>query len=301
MRGAGAALRADGGESAARHLAVRQPRDARCAAGARAESAARGRDEPAAWSNTEPNAVAAQVTGDAVKAITTKTSTVRPDYYRGRPDRIEPVPEGAALRTHFALRYGTARSSDGAHEVREDAVRDAFKSPFYPFVLASTSVGHEGLDFHPCCHSVWHWNLPGNPVDLEQREGRVNRYKGHPVRKNVADRHGHALRQQWSPGQDPWHLLFELATEARAPGESELIPCWLAPGAHKVERFVPLLPLSREAEQLERLKRNLAIYRVVFGQPRQAELMALIDGGRVSQSEIDSWVVRLEPGRTAEP
>lgn len=53
---------------------------------------------------------------------------------------------------------------------------------------------------------------------------------------------------------------------------------------------------SREEEQLERLKRNLAIYRVVFGQPRQAELTALINGGGISQSEIDSWVVRLEPG-----
>jgi hypothetical protein len=256
--------------------------------------------EPAAWSNADSNAIAGQVTADAVKAITTKTSTVRPDYYRSHPERIESVPEGAALRTHFALRYGTARSSDGAHEVREDAVRDAFKSPFYPFVLASTSVGQEGLDFHPWCHSVWHWNLPGNPVDLEQREGRVHRYKGHAVRKNVAERHGRALLQQWSPGQDPWEILFETATKSRAPGESELIPCWLAPGAHKVERFVPLLPLSREEEQLERLKRNLAIYRVVFGQPRQAELLALIDGGGISQSEIDSWVVRLEPVRMAD-
>jgi hypothetical protein len=251
--------------------------------------------EPAAWSNANRNTIAGQVTTDAVKAITTKTSTVRPDYYRTCPERIEPVPEGAALRTHFALRYGTARSSDGAHEVREDAVRDAFKSPFCPFVLASTSVGQEGLDFHPWCHSVWHWNLPGNPVDLEQREGRVHRYKGHAVRKNVAERHGRALLQQWSPGQDPWEVLFETATKSRAPGESELIPCWLSPGAHKVERFVPLLPLSREEEQLERLKRNLAIYRVVFGQPRQAELMASIDGGGISQSEIDSWAVRLEP------
>jgi len=256
--------------------------------------------EPAAWSTTDLSAIAGRVTTDAVKAITTKTSIVRPDYYRGRPERIEPVSDGVALRTHFALRYGTARSGDGAHEVREDAVRDAFKSPFYPFVLASTSVGQEGLDFHPWCHSVWHWNLPGNPVDLEQREGRVHRYKGHAVRKNVAERHGPALRQRWSPGQDPWNVLFDLATEARAPGESELIPCWLAPGTHRVERFVPLLPLSREAEQLERLKRNLAIYRVVFGQPRQAELMALIDGGDISQAEIDSWVVSLEPGRVAD-
>ena len=34
-----------------------------------------------------------------------------------------------------------------------------------------------------------HLNLPGNPVDLEQREGRIHRYKGHAVRRNVAAAH----------------------------------------------------------------------------------------------------------------
>jgi len=28
----------------------------------------------------------------------------------------------------------------------------------------------EGLDFHHYCHAIVHWNLPSNPVDLEQRE-----------------------------------------------------------------------------------------------------------------------------------
>ncbi len=58
------------------------------------------------------------------------------------------------------------------------------------FVLASTSVGQEGLDFHAYCHAAMHWNLRSNPVDLEQREGRVDRYKGHALRKNVAAKHG---------------------------------------------------------------------------------------------------------------
>jgi hypothetical protein len=71
-------------------------------------------------------------------------------------------------------------------------------------LLATTSVGQEGLDFHPYCHAVYHWDLPSNPVDMEQREGRVHRYKGHAVRKNVARRFGLAsLRERWSGG-DPW-------------------------------------------------------------------------------------------------
>jgi hypothetical protein len=37
-------------------------------------------------------------------------------------------------------------------------------SPLWPFVLATTSVGQEGLDFQQHCHAVVHWNLPSNPV-----------------------------------------------------------------------------------------------------------------------------------------
>jgi len=32
-----------------------------------------------------------------------------------------------------------------------------------------------------------HWNLPSNPIDLEQREGRINRYKCLAVRQNIAE------------------------------------------------------------------------------------------------------------------
>ncbi|MBI1873441.1 MAG: hypothetical protein HYS05_06060 [Acidobacteria bacterium] len=94
------------------------------------------------------------------------------------------------MRARFAARFGARQSDEGAGAVRQDDVRAAFNSPFWPFVLCSTSVGQEGLDFHLYCHAVVHWNLPSNPVDLEQREGRVHRYKGHAVRKNAARLYG---------------------------------------------------------------------------------------------------------------
>ena len=56
------------------------------------------------------------------------------------------------------------------------------------------------------------------------------------------------------------------------------MPFWLFPlpdGAH-IERHVPALPLSRDANQLRALKRSLAVYRMVFGQPRQDDLMAFL-------------------------
>jgi Helicase conserved C-terminal domain len=57
-------------------------------------------------------------------------------------------------------------------------------------VLATTSAGQEGLDFHQFCRAVVHWNLPSNPVDLEQRASRVHRYKGHAVQRILARAYG---------------------------------------------------------------------------------------------------------------
>ena len=203
--------------------------------------------------------------------------------------------EELRVRTVFALRFGHIRTDDGDY-VSQDAVRDAFNSPFRPFVLASTSIGQEGLDFHPWCHRLIHWNLPGNPVDLEQREGRIHRYKGHAVRRNVADSHAGDAFASWHAGDDIWKRMFELADQAaRAGGESDLVPHWIAPGAHRVERHVPQLPYTTETEAFDRLKRQLAAYRVVFGQPRQEELVTLLDRSGVEVTRLRDWAVNLSP------
>ena len=206
--------------------------------------------------------------------------------------------EELRFRTVFALRFGHVRTDDG-ERVSQDAVRAAFNSPFRPFVLASTSIGQEGLDFHPWCHCLIHWNLPGNPVDLEQREGRIHRYKGHAVRRNVAASHADDAFALWHAGGDIWALMFELADEAaRSAGESDLIPHWIAPGEHRVERHVPQLPYTTEIEAFDRLKRQLAAYRVVFGQPRQEELVTLLDRSGVDVTRLRDWSVDLSPPAT---
>lgn len=77
------------------------------------------------------------------------------------------------LRTVECRRFGD--NSKGV--MRKENIRKAFNSPMRPFVLATTSIGQEGLDFHNYCRVIMHWNLPSNPIDLEQREGRINRFK----------------------------------------------------------------------------------------------------------------------------
>ena len=212
----------------------------------------------------------------------------------GRVEREE-----LRVRTVFALRFGRVRTDDGEY-VSQDAVRAAFNSPFRPFVLASTSIGQEGLDFHPWCHRLIHWNLPGNPVDLEQREGRIHRYKGHAVRRNVAASHALDAFASWRAGDDIWRLMFELADRAaRAAGDSELVPHWIAPGEHRVQRHVPQLPYTTEIEAFERLKRQLAAYRVVFGQPRQEEAVTLLDQSGLDVTKLRDWAVDLSPPATS--
>ncbi|MDA3791531.1 MAG: helicase-related protein [Desulfobacula sp.] len=178
-----------------------------------------------------------------------------------------------SMRNHFALRFGIQKSDDGSETTREDHVRVAFNSPFWPFVLVSTSVGQEGLDFHPYCHALFHWNLPSNPVDMEQREGRIHRYKGHAVRKNIAKIYANRLNGNHHP--DPWAEMFEIARKEHWESSRGLIPFWSFPiedGAC-IERHVPTLPLSRDIEKLQALKKSLVIYRMVFGQTRQEDMI----------------------------
>jgi hypothetical protein len=198
----------------------------------------------------------------------------------------------------FALRFGDERSDDGG-ETRRSHVRTAFNSPFWPFVLATTSVGQEGLDFHLYCHAVVHWNLPANPVDLEQREGRVHRYKGHAVRRNIAGALGvEAIRAAYG---DPWTWMFEEGEDRRPKRESDIVPYWVySEGTARIERIVPALPLSRDRARLEALKRSLVAYRLAFGQPRQEELVAYLQE-RFSAEEVEELKselhINLAPGQ----
>jgi len=238
-----------------------------------------------------PTTVVETITDQMTESLSLRTASAKMDDITVQEHDIEL--DERRIRCHFGLQFGRSEDFDTDAAIRADQVRTAFNSPFWPFVLTTTSVGQEGLDFHPYCHAVLHWNLPPNPVDLEQREGRIHRYKGHAVRKNVADVYG---PQVPSRDGDIWSAMFQKAAND-AGANSDLVPYWVFPDdnsdAAKIERHAPVLPVSKEEQQLAKLKESLAVYRMAFGQPRQDDLVEYLLQ-HLSEDEIETALSDLQ-------
>jgi hypothetical protein len=236
-------------------------------------------------------------------ALTLRTATVAADSVEvDEPGKNVRIGEKMRFRTRFAVRYGSRAQEEAQTIQREGDVQKAFNSPFWPFVLCSTSVGQEGLDFHLYCHAVMHWNLPSNPVDLEQREGRVHRYKGHAVRKNVA--RDFSMRTTYltsGPNSDSWRQVFEAARNGRAADLSDLVPFWVytTEGGARIDRHLPMIPLSKDVDRAEVLRRSLAVYRMAFGQSRQDDLVQYLQR-YLTAEQIKAAVAELRIDLTPE-
>lgn len=200
------------------------------------------------------------------------------------------------LRTHFAVAFTKGDSESNKSIDRKKILRNAFNSPFRPFVLASTSIGQEGLDFHNYCRKIVHWNLPSNPIDLEQREGRINRFECLAIRQNIAERYGNNRFEK-----DIWKEMFEIAvrdTKEKNQHSSDLIPFWGVPETEdmvKIERIVPMYPFSKDISAYERMIKILLHYRLTLGQARQEELLEYIVQNTEDGEELKKFFINLSP------
>lgn len=212
---------------------------------------------------------------------------------QGTGPRVRLIADRVPHRTHFGLAFGDEEAADDAPgeergRMKKSTVRDAFNSPFWPFILATTSVGQEGLDFHLYCRDVMHWNLPWNPVDIEQREGRINRRDCLAVRASIARdwplQSPRVASRLASNGGSLWGAVFDsIKEEERARRYRHgLFPHWIyecGPGKKTVwiTRHVPLFRTSQEADHYEKLKVRLALYRLAFGQADQEDFLDRLD------------------------
>lgn len=202
--------------------------------------------------------------------------------------------EKSRLRTHFAVGYFNAQVNEKTMQ-RTENIRMAFNSPFRPFVLATTSIGQEGLDFHTYCRKIVHWNLPANPIDLEQREGRINRFLCHAIRQNLAE----SMYGKFPFRKEIWSEIIARASAGLKGSESDLIPYWCLPDdfpfTRKIERIVPMYPYSRDKTRYEYLIEVLSIYRLTLGQPRQEELMEAIRKENWDPDQLEKLYINLSP------
>lgn len=206
-----------------------------------------------------------------------------------------------SIRSHYAVDFGTQKINTAKGAGRQINIRQAFNSPFRPFVLASTSIGQEGLDFHLYCKKIFHWNLPSNPIDFEQREGRIHRYQGLVIRLNLANKYRNKIAYN-DALNDTWRELFKYSEKEK---DHAKFPCDLVPFWHtetlsdiKIERFVPLYPFSRDKEKFKNLIKILTFYRLTFGQPRQEELVEALSELGFSEEVIkrlDQLIINLSP------
>jgi len=204
-----------------------------------------------------------------------------PTFLKGKPQK---------MRCHYAVDFGNQKLETEEGQKRAASIRENFNSPFRPFVLATTSIGQEGLDFHQYCRKIVHWNLPSNPIDLEQREGRINRFKCLVIRQELARKYAAQLSSE-AGDHDIWQELFEIADQEErvSLGKCELVPYWhVDTDGVKIERIIPMYPFSRDQGKLDTILKTLAIYRLAFGQPRQVELIEHLLAKDFTPEEVES-------------
>jgi hypothetical protein len=187
----------------------------------------------------------------------------RPSLVRLRRQRRDyRVPVQAVVPFSGGEQRRSAKNKSG--KLRSDGLRKAFNSPFWPHILCTTSVGQEGLDFHLWCNRIVHWDLPSDPVDFEQREGRIARYASLAVRVSLARRHaGDALLE--AGRSSPFTTMLGIAR--RQPATDTGLERWWLPADGSPVSISFDWKFSLKAARKELMLKDLLYYRLALGQP----------------------------------
>jgi hypothetical protein len=200
------------------------------------------------------------------------------------------------LRCHAAMPFADAKIENpagGEDRLRTDDMRRAFNTPFWPHVLATTSLGQEGLDFHVWCRQLIHWDLCPSPLDLEQREGRIQRFGGLSVRTALAGQLGEKILRESGQHKSPWSVLAEHADTQFSHDASGLSPWWFCPG-ERIERVFVVLAQSRQTIKFDQLSHLRWLYRLALGQPHQEDFIETVmqlekDGRQDYALALSAW------------
>ncbi len=70
----------------------------------------------------------------------------------------------------------------GQDSLSKRRVAAQFRLPGYPYVLITTDILKEGEDLHTFCKNIYHYGIAWNPIDMEQRTGRIDRIGSYATR-----------------------------------------------------------------------------------------------------------------------
>lgn len=206
-------------------------------------------------------------------------------FRRGRTKHRVPV----QAVTPFAGGEQSRGGKKQGKRVRSDTLRRAFNSPFWPHILCTTSIGQEGLDFHLWCSRIVHWDLPGDPVDFEQREGRIARYGSLAVRRSLARRHADTALKE-AASESPFGKLISLA-RGEKDGRTGLERWWLPEGGRPTSVSFDWRFSLRSARR-ERMLDDLLLYRLALGQPDPDAFLRMLE--RVGDREADARSLAID-------
>lgn len=191
-------------------------------------------------------------------------------FRRGRGKYRVPVQAAVPFAGGEKSRAGRKKGT----RLRSDTLRRAFNSPFWPHMLCTTSVGQEGLDFHLWCKRIVHWDLPSDPVDFEQREGRIARYGSLAVRQSLAESRGREALIL-SEGKSPFGTLLAIAGTEQS-GRTGLERWWLPESGRPVSVSFDWRFSLRSARREQMLK-DLLYYRLALGQPNPEAFVRMLE------------------------
>ena len=97
--------------------------------------------------------------------------------------------------------------------------------------------------------------------------------------------------------EDIWNEMFDAAQAERADGQSELVPFWCFGKNQKtkIERIVPMYPMSKDEINYERLIKILSLYRLTLGQARQEELLDYLFKNCEEPEKLKELFINLSP------
>ncbi|HEU5137982.1 MAG TPA: hypothetical protein VFU13_22755, partial [Steroidobacteraceae bacterium] len=201
------------------------------------------------------------------------------------------------LRCHAAMAFADAKAENSLtgtdDRLRTDDLRRAFNTPFWPHVLTTTSLGQEGLDFHVWCRQLLHWDLCPSPLDIEQREGRIQRFGGLSVRAALAEHVRQKALHESNERRSPWAAVADHAEAAFGNDASGRSPWWSCPG-EKIDRLFVDLPHSRQRMRFDELSKLRWLYRLALGQPHQQDFIEAVsqhadDGRQQFSLRLSAW------------